>query len=145
MMDDTLKKIDQIKDRTGVSYGMAKEALEKSEGSVIDAIIYLEKQANSPEKKAMEQGKDLWHGLQGAIEKGKDAKIRVLKEGKPVAEVPAAAGVLGLVGALAIPGVAVVGAVGSVVALMNKYSLEVKRNDDPDQDPDRENDVDNKA
>ena len=53
---------------------------------------------------------------------------------------PAAAGVLGLVGALAVPGLAVIGAVGSVAALMNKYSLEIKNEENMSQQ-DR-NDVD---
>lgn len=142
-MDEILKKIDQIKDRTGVSYASAKEALEKSGGSVVDAIIYLEDQLHSPERRAMEQGKNLWHGFQEVVQKTKDTKIRVLKEGKPVTEVSAAVGVIGLVGALAIPGVAALGAVGSVAALMNKYSLEVKKDDDATERHHHENDIDN--
>lgn len=145
-MDETLKKIDQIKGRTGVNYSVAKEALEKCGGDVLDAIIYLENQAYSSDKRTKEHGKDLWHGFQEVVQKGKETKIRVLKEGKQVAEVPAAAGVLGLVGAFAIPGLAALGAVGSVAALMNKYSLEIKKDDDlvhcQDKE-DKENDVDN--
>ena len=38
-MEITLEKIELVKDRTGVSYKEAKEALEKSEGSVVDARI----------------------------------------------------------------------------------------------------------
>ena len=38
----TLEKIDQIVERTGVSYAQAKEALEKAEGDVVEAIIYIE-------------------------------------------------------------------------------------------------------
>lgn len=142
-MDDTLKKIDQIRNRTDVSYAVAKEALDKCGGNVLDAIIYLENRQSSVERQAMEQGKNLWHGLQEVVQKGKETKIRVLKEGKQVAEVPAAAGVIGLVGALAIPGFAALGAVGSVAALMNKYSLEVKREDDLDTSKDNQNDIDN--
>lgn len=129
-MDDLLKKIDQIKNRTGVSYGTAKDALDKCGGDVLDAIIFLENQHHAPEKQAMEHGKELWHGLQEVIQKGKDTKIRVLKEGKKVAEVPAAVGVLGIVGAFASPGLAALGAVGSVAALLNKYSLEVRKDED---------------
>jgi len=142
-MDETLKKIDQIKNRTGVSYSTAKEALEKCGGDVLDAIIYLENQHAAPEKPDGEYGKDIWHGLQEVVQKGKDTKIRVMKEGKQVAEVPAAAGVLGLVGAIAIPGLAAIGAVGSVAALLNKYSLEVKKDDDLASFDDNKNDIDN--
>ena len=41
-MEITLEKIELVKDRTGVSYKEAKEALEAAEGSVVDAIINIE-------------------------------------------------------------------------------------------------------
>jgi len=78
------------------------------------------------------------------VEKTKTTKICLLKNGEPVAELPAAAGLLGLVGALAIPGGAVVGALGSVAALMNNYSLEVRKtSDETVVSTGRENDIDN--
>ena len=41
-MEITLEKIELVKDRTGVSYKEAKEALEAADGSVVDAIISIE-------------------------------------------------------------------------------------------------------
>lgn len=41
-MNITLEKIDDLRKRANVSYKEAKEALEKSEGNMIDAIILLE-------------------------------------------------------------------------------------------------------
>lgn len=41
-MNITLEKIDNLRERANVSYAEAKEALEKNEGNMIDAIIYLE-------------------------------------------------------------------------------------------------------
>ena len=41
-MEITLEKIELVKDRTGVSYAEAKEALEAADGSVVDAIISIE-------------------------------------------------------------------------------------------------------
>ena len=41
-MEITLEKIELVKDRTGVGYKEAKEALEKTDGSVVDAIILIE-------------------------------------------------------------------------------------------------------
>jgi len=107
---------------------VAKDTLEKFGGDVLDAIIYLENHYQaSGSKEPMDEGKDLWASLQEIVHKGRETKIRVLRDGKQVAEVPAAAGVLGLVGVLAVPGLAAIGAVGSVTALMNKYSLEIKK------------------
>lgn len=45
-MEITLEKIELVKDRTGVSYKEAKEALEAAEGSVVDAIIAIEETVN---------------------------------------------------------------------------------------------------
>ena len=41
-LEISLEKIELVKDRTGVSYKEAKEALEKSGGNVVDAIISIE-------------------------------------------------------------------------------------------------------
>ena len=41
-MEITLEKIELVKDRTGVSYKEAKDALEAADGSVVDAIIAIE-------------------------------------------------------------------------------------------------------
>ena len=45
-MEITLEKIELVKDRTGVSYKEAKEALEAADGSVVDAIIAIEETVN---------------------------------------------------------------------------------------------------
>ena len=42
MNEITLEKIDIIRERTGANYSIAKEALELSEGNVVDALIYIE-------------------------------------------------------------------------------------------------------
>lgn len=135
-MDEILRKIDEVKERVGVSYQEAKEALDKNGGSVIDALIYLEQ--HQVGKKEVQS---VLNDFQEVIEKGKETRIRVYKEGKKVAEVPVAAGILGLIGTLAVPGGAVIGALGSVAALMNKYSLEIKKN--PDKEESNQNDIDN--
>lgn len=142
-----LRKIDEVRDRINVSYSTAKDALEKNRGSVVDAIVYLETRERAPEEGTGVYGRNVWDDVRGevkeVVEKTKGAKIRVMKDGNPVAEVPAAAGLLGLVGALTIPGGAVVGALGSVAALMNKYSLEVRRTSTQEGvSPSSEKDVD---
>ena len=43
MMTD-LEKVEKLREKTGVSYTDAKEALENTDGSILEAIIYLEKQ-----------------------------------------------------------------------------------------------------
>ena len=53
-MEITLEKIELVKDRTGVSYREAKDALEACDGSVVDAIISIEE--NIDEKKGGKTG-----------------------------------------------------------------------------------------
>ena len=50
-MEITLEKIELVKDRTGVTYAEAKQALEETDGSVVDAIIAIEEIINTGEKK----------------------------------------------------------------------------------------------
>ena len=40
---DNLEKVEKLREKTGVSYEEAKEALEANNYDVLDAIIYLEK------------------------------------------------------------------------------------------------------
>ena len=46
-MEITLEKVDQVIERTGVTYAEAKQALEVCGGDVLDAIIYIESKMKS--------------------------------------------------------------------------------------------------
>ena len=50
-MEITLEKVDQVRERTGVTYAEAKNALEIANGDVLEAIIYIEniKEADAKE------------------------------------------------------------------------------------------------
>ncbi|EHL14679.1 hypothetical protein HMPREF9630_00980 [Peptoanaerobacter stomatis] len=114
----TLEKIDQIVERTGVSYAQAKEALEKAEGDVVEAIIYIE-QSSARFSKSVSDGfmlkkDEVIETLKDLIQKGNVTKIIIEKDAKKVLEVPVnialSAGVLSLfLGTLLIPVVAVIG------------------------------------
>ena len=59
-MEITLEKIELVKDRTGVTYKEAKEALEGADGNVVDAIIAIEETIDQKSsKKIGSQGEDL--------------------------------------------------------------------------------------
>lgn len=45
-MSVNLEKIDMLRERVNVSYNEAKEVLEKFDGDIVEAIIYLEKDKN---------------------------------------------------------------------------------------------------
>jgi len=46
---DKLEKIEKIREKTGVNYQLAKEALEEAEGDVLDALVWLEKRGKVEE------------------------------------------------------------------------------------------------
>ena len=50
-MKISVDKIDKLRERKDVSYEKAKEALEHSEGDLLDAIIYLEEKENKKQNK----------------------------------------------------------------------------------------------
>ena len=79
-MEITLEKIELVKDRTGVSYAEAKEALEKADGSVVDAIILIEEQIDiTPKTKAGDQASHVVEKIKELIRKGNVSKIKIKK------------------------------------------------------------------
>lgn len=97
-MEITLEKIELVKDRTGVSYKEAKEALEKSEGSVVDAIICIEEGAGELENKTIgTQGQELLNMVKEVVRKGNVSKISVKKDGEPIVNIPINVGIIGAV------------------------------------------------
>ena len=95
-MEITLEKIELVKDRTGVTYAEAKQALEETDGSVVDAIIAIEEIINSGEKgKGFgKKGEALFSRLKEIVKKGNVSKIQVKKDGELVLNVPVNAGLV---------------------------------------------------
>ncbi len=98
-MEITLEKIELVKDRTGVSYREAKEALEENGGNVVDAIIYLEDSVNGEVHSQREPNKkeDIIDKLKGIVAKGNVTKIVVKKDDDVVLNLPVNAGIIGAV------------------------------------------------
>ena len=97
-MDINLEKIELVKDRTGVTYAEAKEALERADGSVVDAIIDLEEKMNK-EHDAVDGGslKDspIFAKMKEIVEKGNVTKIIIRKGDRTIVNFPLTAGVIG--------------------------------------------------
>ena len=97
-MEITLEKIELVKDRTGVSYKEAKEALEKADGSVVDAIISIEESMeDSTVKKVGKQGSSILDSIKELVNKGNVSRIVVKKEGEIILTVPVNAGIVSAV------------------------------------------------
>lgn len=124
-MEITLEKIELVKDRTGVTYAEAKQALEDNDGSVVDAIIDIEETVNAGKKERSfgDKGQDLFQKLKDLVKKGNVAKIQVKREDDIILNVPLNAGILGIAIAPLASVVAVVAAFGF------KCSIEVIKTD----------------
>ena len=124
-MEITLEKIELVKDRTGVTYAKAKEALEAAEGSVVDAIIAIEETVNSGQKGRGfgKKGEALFDSIKKLIKKGNVARIQVKRDGELVLNVPVNAGI---VGAVIAP---IASVIGVVAAFGFKCTIEVIKED----------------
>lgn len=97
-MEITLEKIELVKDRTGVSYKEAKEALEKADGSVVDAIILIEEGFEDLEGENLNsQSKALIEKVKAAVKSGNVSKILVKKNGEVLLNLPVNVGILGTI------------------------------------------------
>ncbi len=97
-MEITLEKIELVKDRTGVSYKEAKEALEAADGSVVDAIIAIEETVNiKPGCKAGEFADETVEKVKELVKKGNVTKISVKKDDETIVNIPVTVGLVGTI------------------------------------------------
>lgn len=97
-MEITLEKIELVKDRTGVSYKEAKEALEAADGSVVDAIISIEESIDIKTKSRLgEQGAQVVEKIKQAVRKGNVSKIIVKKDDEVMLNLPVSISIIGTV------------------------------------------------
>lgn len=124
-MEITLEKIELVKDRTGVTYAEAKQALEEAEGSVVDAIITIEETINAGQKGRGfgQKGEALFESIKELVKKGNVSRIQVKKDGELVLNVPVNAGIVGVVIA------PLASVVGVVAAFGFKCTIEVIKTD----------------
>lgn len=133
-MDINLEKIDLIRERTGVSYREAKDALERNQGNVIDTLIELEDKTKSDTNWTEEfsvRSSEVIDKVKELIREGNVNKIRIKHEGRVLAEIPVA---LGAIGAVVLPQLA---ALGVLVAVFKRCTIEVVRQE-PEQNENKD-------
>ena len=97
-MEITLEQIELVKDRTGVSYKEAKEALEFAGGNVVDAIIYIEDNIDaSGAGKDSSKVAEFKKFITDTVNKGNVNRIKVYKGDDVVVNLPLSAGIVGVV------------------------------------------------
>ncbi len=123
-MEITLEKIELVKDRTGVSYKEAKDALEAADGSVVDAIIAIEETVDvKPAKKVNDAANETVEKIKDMVKKGNISKITIKKDDEVLLNLPLTAGI---VGALVAPW----GVIAGVIAAFGfKCQIELLKDD----------------
>ena len=121
-MDISLEKVDIIRDRTGVTYKEAKEALEAANGNVVDALINIEEAGDKRWTETISvKGSEAVEKLKGIVKSGNVNRIRVKKDDYVILDIPVTAGAIS---AVVIPQLT---AIGTAVALLSKCVIEVER------------------
>lgn len=122
-MDEILEKIDIIRERTGVSYKESKEALEKAQGDVLEAIISIEEEMekNTWTEQIHVTGTEVVDKLREIIRNGNVSRIKIKKDEYLIVDIPVTAGA---VGAVLMPYIT---ALGAAAAFVSKCTIEIER------------------
>jgi len=138
MENVTLEKVDIVRERTGVSYEKAKQALEVCEGDILNALIYIEKtkgissEDNNDSAKSDEANKipvsleELINWFKQMIEKGNVTRIKIKKDDTELIDIPVNAGIAAGVVAIIIPPIL---AAGVIAAIATQITIEITKED----------------
>lgn len=126
MEEITLEKIDLIRQRSGMGYQEAKEALEKNNGNVVDTLIYLEQNQKTFAQNITEMSNELIDTIKDIVKKGNVTRIKVKKDNRLLIDIPVSAGIAAGAITLFYPSLLVIGA---VAAFASKITIEVERPD----------------
>lgn len=126
MSEITLEKIDIIRERTGVSYTEAKEALEASQGNVVDALIYIEQSKKTTMDNIYTTKDEFLDWLKDLVKKGNINRIKIKKDDKVIVDIPINAGIAATLTALVWPPLI---AIGILTAVVTKVTIEITKDD----------------
>lgn len=127
MSEITLEKIDVVRERTGATYSEAKEALEASEGNVVDAIIYMEKNKKSTMDNIYTTKDEFLTWIKDLINKGNITRIKIKKDEKVLVDMPVNAGIA--VGVVAYAIWAPLIAIGVIGVVVTNLTIEITKKD----------------
>ncbi|WP_051656520.1 DUF4342 domain-containing protein [Butyrivibrio sp. AE3004] len=109
-MNITLEAIEKVMELTGVEYKAAKEALEKTEGNVDEAVKLIQPAT----KDIGEDIKNLMDNLKKTVEEGNVDRIQIKKDDEIVLSVPVNVGIIGgILGLAAAPWALIAGSVAA--------------------------------
>jgi hypothetical protein len=100
-MSFSLNQIDELRERTGVSYSNAKEALESCNGDMLEAIVYLEKNKKAKASRIKAAGTGFSDRICDLIRKGSTTRLIMSKQERTIINI--SVNVLVIIGLVTIP------------------------------------------
>lgn len=122
-MNISLESIDKLRARTNLTYKEAKEILEKTNGDVLEALIYLEENEESFSDRINEKTDKVLNKVKEIIKSGNVTKIVLKKDNQILMNIPLTAGAIGAVFA---PTLA---AIGIGTAFLTNCTIEISKKD----------------
>lgn len=118
----TLEMVDEVIGRTGVSYKVAKDALELNDADVLKAIVYIEEQSQMKSSKKI-TGQEVVDRLKTLVNEGMVSQIIIEKNSKVILDLPIVAGAISAV-IFTIPTVA-----GIIAAIATGCEIKIVKKD----------------
>lgn len=118
-----MENIDELRRRTNVSYEVAKDALEKCNDDILEALVYLERQNKVRPNQTCEQKPSFWSKVKEVIKKGNNTKCIIHKKENVILSIPVTLAVIITVLA---PYLVVI---GLLVALLTGYRIKFEGKD----------------
>ena len=127
-MSISIEQIDELRERTGVNYTDAKEALESCSGDMLESIVYLEKNKKARQSKTKVSGAGFSDKISTLLKKGSNTRIKMYKQENIIFSISVNIAVL--VGFLLLPLIELI-ALGALVALLtgHRFKLESSSSD----------------
>lgn len=107
-----LENIDELRRRTNVSYEVAKDALEKCNDDLLEALVYLEKENMIRPNAARQHKSSLWTKFKKLIRKGNTTKFVIHKKEATLLSIPVT---LAVIIAVVVPHVTFFGLIAALI------------------------------
>ena len=127
-MHSELEKIDVLRERMGISYREAQEALQESEGDLVAALVKAEEaKGQGWTGELLDKSGELAEHVKQYVSRSNRTRVRLKRGDRTIAEFPATVGFLGIAAALMNIQLAVVAGIGMVAAAANSVFLEIEK------------------
>lgn len=120
-MNIKLEDIDFLRERANVSYNEAKQALEKSNGDILEAILYLEKENKVKQKGILGCENKFFDKVKSFLKKANKTKLIIKKEESTALNIPITLAALFTV--ISIHSVII----GILIALFSGYKIKIRK------------------